>query len=178
MGFGQPKKLAAGELKDYALRLLAGRSLSVADLKGKLRQRAAHLPDIDDIVLQLKEYGALSDSRYAEHYAGARAGGGSFGRQRVLSDLLRRKVAPKIAERAVGDAFAGFDENQMIHQWLARKYRNQDLSALLKDPAKLASAYRRLRQAGFASGPSIRVLKRFAAQAGQLEGLEDGEPAG
>ncbi|MBI5085094.1 MAG: RecX family transcriptional regulator [Acidobacteria bacterium] len=177
MAFGQPKKLAAGELKDYAVRLLAGRSLSVADLKVKLRQRAANQADIDEIVLQLKEYGALSDSRYAEHYAGVRAGGGAFGRQRVLSDLLRRKVAPKIAEKAVGDAFTGLDESEMIQQWLARKYRNQDLSTLLKDPAKLGSAYRRLRQAGFASGPSIRVLKRFASQAEQLEGLEDGEPA-
>jgi regulatory protein len=176
MPFKLPRRLDSDELREYGLRLLSGRSLSVAEFKEKLRQRAVNPADIDAIVSQLKEYGALSDHRYAEHFAGSRAGSGTFGRQRVLSDLLRKKVAPKVAEKAVGDAFAGVDEIGMIQQWLTRKYRNQDLGALVQDPAKLASVYRRLRQAGFSSGPAIRVLKRHASDAEQLEGLEDAPP--
>lgn len=177
MPFKPPRKLTALELREYAIRQLSARALSVGELKAKLRNRAENLDDIDAIVSTLKDAGALNDSRYAEHFSAARATAGSFGRQRVLLDLKRRKVAPKIAEKAVSDAFSGQDELAAIAAWLERKYRNQDLSALLQDPNKLASVYRRLRQAGFSTGPSIRVLKRYAARAEELEGLEDAEPA-
>lgn len=173
MPLGKQSKLAAAQLREYALRLLSGRALSVAQLKEKLRRRAANLEDIDPIVASLKEYGALNDRRYAEHFAAIRAGAGTHGRRRVLSDLLQRKVAPKVAEKAVSEAYAEVDETEAIVGWLTRKFRNQDLGAKLQDPRKLAAVYRRLRHAGFASGPSIRVLKRYAAQADELESLED-----
>lgn len=166
-----PRKLDAEELRVYAMKLLSSRALSVGEFKAKLRLRAADLASIDEIVLQLKEYGALNDQRYAGHFAERRAVSGAVGRQRVLSDLMRKKVAPKLAEKAVTEAYAGTDEVEMVEQWLARKYRNQDLGALLQDQAKLASVFRRLRQAGFATGPSVRVLKRFAAEAEQLEDM-------
>ncbi len=176
MPLGRSKKLDGEQLREYALKLLTGRALSVAELKGKLRQRAEDPACIDAIVAQLKDYGALNDSRYAEHFAETRAGSGAFGRQRVLSELLKRKVASKVAENAVNSAFEGASETEMIQRWLERKYRNQDLGALLQEPAKLASVYRRLRLAGFASGPAIRVLKRHAANASDLEGMEDAGP--
>jgi len=44
---------------------------------------------------------------------------------------------------------------------------------LLKDQKELASAFRKLRGAGFSTGNSIRVLKKFAAEAEQLEGIEE-----
>ncbi len=176
MPFAQPRKLDADELRDYALKLLAGRALSVAELKEKLRRRALHPDAIDPLIASLKEYGALNDRRYAENFSANRAAAGSHGSQRVLSDLLKRKVAPKVAQKAVQSAFEDTDELQLVAAWLQRKYRNQDLAALLQQPARLASVYRRLRVAGFSSGASIRVLKRFAAEADQLESLEDAEP--
>ena len=175
MPFGQPRKLDAAELREYALKLLAGRSLSVGDLKEKLRRRAIDPQSIDAIVDQLKDCGVLNDSRFAEYYSSARADSGSYGSQRVISDLLKRKVAPKVAQKAVQDAFQGTNEQEMVAHWLERKYRNQNLAELLQNPAKLASVYRRLRQAGFSAGPAISVLKRFAAEAEQLEGLEDSD---
>ena len=57
----------------------------------------------------------------------------------------------------------------MIESFLARKYRGKDLGALLSEEKHLASAFRRLRAAGFSTGNSIRVLKRFAAEADRLE---------
>lgn len=177
MPFAQPRKLDPEELRDYALKLLASRALSVAQLKEKLRRRASDPESIDPLIAQLKEYGALNDRRYAESFSTNRASSGSHGSQRVLSELLKRKVAPKIAQKAVQNAFQDTNEPEMIAAWLERKYRNQNLSELLQEPARLASVYRRLRVAGFSSGASVRVLKRFAAEAGQLESLEDAEPA-
>lgn len=164
------KPLDATALRDYAARLLTGRAHTAAELRRKLAARAASPAAVDEVIALMKNYGILNDARFAEHYAGARAG--RFGPQRVLADLLRKRVAPATARRAVTEAFAGVDEIAQVEQFLERKYRGQDLGVLLQDPRQLASAYRRLRTAGFASGPSIRVLKRYAAEAEQLEDFE------
>ena len=57
----------------------------------------------------------------------------------------------------------------MIEAFLKRKYRGKDLGALLQEQKELASAFRKLRGAGFSTGNSIRVLKRYAAEAERLE---------
>jgi hypothetical protein len=44
-----------------------------------------------------------------------------------------------------------------------------DLGELLQEDKKLQSVFRRLRYAGFSAGASVRVLKRYAAQADRLE---------
>jgi SOS response regulatory protein OraA/RecX len=132
---------------------------------------------VEAVVAQLKEYGALDDRRFAESFSTSRAASGQFGRRRVLAELAKRKVAAKVAEQAVRKAFADLDEEQLVREWLERKYRNQDLAALLAEPAKLAGVYRRLRHAGFSPGAAIRVLKRFSQDAEQLEGLEPDSPA-
>ena len=173
MAFGQPRRLERDDLREYGMKLLSGRALTASEFRDKLRRRAADLGDIDGIILQLKEYGALNDQTYAEHFAETRAGSGNFGKQRVVSDLMRKRVAPKLAEKAVSDAFSGTNEVEMVQLWLARKYRGKDLGTLLREPSKLASVFRRLRMAGFSSGPSIQVLKRFAAEAEQLEGMDE-----
>lgn len=169
--------LQEAELRDYALRLLAARSLSVAQLKQRLRPRAADPSSVERIVAQLKEYGALDDRRFAESFSSSRAASGQFGRNRVLAELARRKVAPKVAEQAVRQAYQNLDEDSLVRSWLERKYRNQDLPALLAEPARLAAVYRRLRRAGFSSGASIRALRRFSDLADQLESLESESPA-
>lgn len=173
MSLAQPRKLECDDLREYAVKLLRGRALTVSEFKDKLLRRAADPGDIEGIMAQLKEYGALNDRRYAEHFAETRAGSGNYGRQRVVSDLLRKKVAPKLVEKATSDAFSGTNEAEMVQQWLARKYRGKDLGTLLLQPSKLVSVFRRLRLAGFSSGPSIQVLKRFAAEAERLEGLDE-----
>jgi regulatory protein len=176
MGFGRPRKLSHDELRDYAARLLGARALSVAELKEKLRLRAENAADVESVIGQLKDYELLSDRRFAQNFAAARATSKSVGRQRALADLLKKRVAPKVAENAVAEAYRDFDEAAAIEQWLGRKYRSGNLAELLQQPAKLASVYRRLRVAGFSSSGAIRALKRYASAAGQLEELEDAEP--
>ena len=61
----------------------------------------------------------------------------------------------------------------MIEQFLARKYRGKNLHVLLTEEKYLASAYRKLRTAGFGAGTSISVLKRYASEAERLEDLEE-----
>jgi hypothetical protein len=49
---------------------------------------------------------------------------------------------------------------------------------LLGEEKHLASAYRKLRLAGFSSGNSIRVLKCHAAEAEKLEEMAEEEEGG
>ena len=78
-----------------------------------------------------------------------------------------------MAKEAVDAAFEGVDEISMIEAFLKRKYRGKNLGTLLHEQKELASAFRKLRGAGFSTGNSIRVLKGYAAEAEQLENIED-----
>jgi hypothetical protein len=83
-------------------------------------------------------------------------------------------VARTLAEQAVQQTYQGSDEERLIEQFLARKYRRQPLDEILREPKGLASAYRKLRYAGYSGAASIRVLKRYSTLAEQLEAMEDG----
>lgn len=162
---------------NYALRTLAGRAQSSGELRLKLGRRAEHAGDIDEVLRKLKDAGYLDDRRYAESYASARLENEGHGRSRVLRDLRERRVAPKLAEQAVNRAFSETDEVELIDAYLKRKFRGKDLPVWLSEEKNLMAAYRRLRYAGFGSGNAIRVLKRYAARAGELEeDEEEGTP--
>jgi regulatory protein len=86
---------------------------------------------------------------------------------------MARRVAPAVAQAAVEAAYKSTEEETLIENFLARKYRGKDLRALLAEEKNLASAYRKLRAAGFSGGLSIRVLKRYAAMAERLPDDDD-----
>jgi regulatory protein len=163
------KPLDENGLMTFAAQALSARALTISELREKLKRRAAEPTDIDIVLARLKESGYLNDARFAESYASWRRDDGGFGKTRVLRDLMARRVAPSVAREASEKAFEGADEIAMIENFLERKYRGKDLGALLKEDKNLASAYRKLRLSGFSTGNSVRVLKRYAAQAELLE---------
>lgn len=173
MALGKPKRYDEAALKAYALKLLASRALSAGELRDRLRRHAGRPEDIESVMQAMQEYGFTNDGRFAEHFSAARAQSGAVGKQRVLVDLLRKKVNRSVAENAVAAAYSGADEGELVTAWLMRKYRGKNLQEFLAEEKNLASAFRRLRTAGFSSGASIRVLKRFAAGDVDLEGLEE-----
>ncbi|MGD0299324.1 MAG: regulatory protein RecX [Bryobacteraceae bacterium] len=163
-------------LRNYALRLLGGRAYSMGELREKMRQRAERAESVDGVIAKLKEAGYLDDRKFAENYAAARLENQGFGKMRVLRDLRQRRVAPQLAEKVTEQTFQSTDEIELIEAFLKRKFRGKQLGPFLKDPKNLAAAFRRLRYAGFSSGASIRVLKRYSNQAEELDGLETEEP--
>jgi regulatory protein len=168
-----PRRLDATALWNYALKILGMRALSTGQVRDKLRRKAENPEDIEPVISRLREHGFLNDSRFAEGYARARRENDGFGKIRVLRDLRQRRVAPGLAAAAVEREFKDIDEGEMIESFLARKYRTVDMSVFLQEDRNLRSAYRRLITAGFSSGASIRVLKRYAAQADELHAEED-----
>lgn len=172
----RPRRLDAEGLWQYAIRILGARAYSTHDLRRKLLGRGGASGTVEQVLSRLEQGGYLNDRRYAEMYASTRLENQGFGRLRVLRDLRQHRVPPAIIDSVIEDLYRETDETSLIEQYLRRKYRGVDLSDHLTEPRHLAGAYRKLRLAGFSNSNSIRVLKRFAEQAEQLESFEaDGE---
>jgi regulatory protein len=170
---GRPSKpLDRDGLMNYAARALASRALSLNELRDRLKRRAARQEDVAEVVARLKEAGFLNDRRLADSFANWRRENQGLGKARVVRDLMARRIAPAVAKQAVDTAYSGVDEVALIEGYLARKYRGKNLGELLGLEKNLASAFRRLRGAGFSAGNSIRVLKRYAAEAERLEDMD------
>ena len=169
----RPRQLSADELFAYAVKKLAGRAASVGEIRASLLSRALEPGDVDGVLERLKDYGYLNDARFAESFASARLENEGFGQSRVLRDLRQHRVAPDLAARAVSKIFADKDEPALIEQFIRRKCRLAGRDGLFASDKELLAAFRRLRRAGFTSGNSISVLKRFAANPDLLDSMED-----
>jgi regulatory protein len=171
------RKLAAEELFEYAVKCLGVRAYSTGDLKAKLRLRAVNLADAETTIDRLKDIGYLNDQRFAEGYASARVENEGFGRMRVLSDLRARRVSGTLAEQAVEQALGGKSEAELIDSYIERRMPSIAAGGRIEDERKLANAYRRLRRAGFTSGPILTALKGRAARPELLEEPAEEEEA-
>jgi len=170
------RKLGAEALFKYALRALSARAQSAGELRRKLEERAQAPEDVPAILARLRQYGYLDDRRFAESYSTARLEDQGLGQERVLRDLRRRRVAPRLAKEAVQAAYRDTDEARLIEQYLRRKYRSIPLEEHLAEPKHLAAVYRRLRHAGFSPANILRVLTRLGGDADWLASAE--EPGG
>jgi regulatory protein len=170
----KPKTLDRQGLIAYSARILSSRAQSISELSAKLKKRAAQAEDVDEVLARLKEMGYLNDERFAEKFVDWHKDQEGLGKARVMRDLMARRVAPAVAKKAAESAYEKADEIAMIEKFLERKYRGKDLGTLLKEEKHLASAFRKLRLAGFSAGNAIRVLKRHAAEAEKLEEMEEG----
>jgi regulatory protein len=173
----QPKKLDREKLWDYALKTLGVKGLASGEMRTRLQRRAESPADVDGVMEKLKEYAYLDDRKFAENYATAKLENNGLGKQRVFRDLRQKRVGADLAEKVVTDTYAATDEVTLIEEYIAKKFRGAKLNQTLQDPAKLASAFRKLRYAGFSASNSIRVLKRYAANADELEEVDEPDPS-
>ncbi len=158
---------------DYALRVLANRAHASAELRRKLASRAQIPSDVTAVMARLREYQLADDKKFAELFASSRLANEGFGKFRVLRDLRAKQVTTAVAEKAVAETFADTDETQLAASYLERKYRGKNLAEFLKEEKNLASAFRRLRTAGFSAGVALAVLKSHSGRAIDLEAEPD-----
>jgi regulatory protein len=164
--------LDAGGLWEFALKTLGARACSAGELRRKLQERAGRIEDVEATLVRLKEYRYLDDRRYAEAFAAARLENQRLGRRRVVRELIRRQVAPALAEAATGKTYLNVEETALIEEYIQRRYRDKNRVSLFRDERDLASAYRRLLRAGFSPGNIIRTLKRFTSNPDVMDGFE------
>jgi regulatory protein len=175
MAVPKSPKLGGSALWEYALRVLGHRAHAAAEIRRKLARRAESPEALTAVMEKLREYSFVDDQKFSNLFAASRLQNNGFGRIRILHDLRARQVAPALAEEAVAKVFEGTDEATLIQEYLQRKYRSVDLKTFLQEEKNLASAYRRLRLAGFSSQASLAALKRYNQQAeewSEPEGLD------
>jgi regulatory protein len=91
-------------LRERAIRLLAGREHTRAELARKLAGHAGPEDDLSALLDELEQRGQLSESRYAE--ARARQLSRKFGAARIAQDLRGKGLTKEAAEVAAAAARA------------------------------------------------------------------------
>jgi regulatory protein len=136
------------ELRQRALRLLARREHSRAELNRKLAAHGTE-EEIANVFTQLETEGLLSDARAASAYV--RAHGGRFGAARLRQDLRTRGIDPELAGADIAELDSELERARRV--W-ARKY-----SAPPSDAREWARHARFLQGRGFAADIIRKLLK-------------------
>jgi len=111
-----------------ALKLLAAKPRSIAELRERLLEKKWATPEIvEEAVERLKELGYLNDDLFAYSYASYRVSLRPLGRSRVAQDLARKRVPRKTADEALELVYGETTEEELIdraiEKWLRIKRR-------------------------------------------------------
>ncbi len=107
-----------------AIKLLAARSRSVAELRELLLQtRGATVKVVDEVLARLREYGYLDDERFAFGYASLKLRQRPLGRQRLKRDLAMKKVDKGVIDEALDLVFAEVSEEAQIDRAIEKRTR-------------------------------------------------------
>jgi regulatory protein len=158
-----------------AIRSLAARAHSVAELKQKLRAKKFGAKSVNQTVVRLKKLGFLDDHKLAEQYASSLARNRAFGRFRVERELRARRVDPRSVEPALKAAFEETDERALLEKVLEKKVSSLRLPLTR---TRLASLIASLRRRGFRTGDIIKAVRARpelapVAEETELEALEE-----
>ena len=109
---------------DRAIKLIASKSRSIAELRERLVQsRRATKSDVDAVITRLKEYGYLDDERFAFSYASLRVKQRPIGKRRLERDLKFKKVDNATAAAALDLVFAETPEEELIDRAIEKRLR-------------------------------------------------------
>ncbi|GAB2179998.1 hypothetical protein DLREEDagrD3_02210 [Denitratisoma sp. agr-D3] len=146
--------LSVGELKAKAVRLLARREHSRAELLRKLSPHG-NPEDIETVLADLQRHNLQSDARFAESYV--RSLGERFGVAKLRHTLRGKGIATEVVEAELGKADLADDSERARAVW-AKKF-----AAAPTDAKEWARQARFLQSRGFATDVIRRVLKELDA---------------
>ena len=133
-----------------ALRWLARRDYSRAELAQRLRWRGTDADEIEATLDALAEAGYLSDARYAQAVVRQKTGG--YSRRAITETLKAKGVAPDVAATAV-DAGEIDDSEALVALWKKR------FGAKPQDEREHARQVRFLQSRGFALAAILKLLR-------------------
>ena len=139
-----------------ALRMLARRELSEAQVRQRLARREHARDDIDSAVARLLAERAIDDARAAAAIARSQASVKRRGKLRVLRQIEQAGIARATARRATDDVFESIDPNALIEASLAKRLHGRERAG---DKAELGRLYRYLIGQGFGPDEVMRALR-------------------
>jgi regulatory protein len=170
-----PQKKAAAPAKAYgsAIRRLARRDHSVAELGRALGQRGYQAAEVEQTIARLLREGYLDDARYAERFARSRLAHQGLGSARIRQALRQRGIPRAEARAGLASALREIDEARVLDR-LARRYWKQHLA--LEPARRLPRLWAFLLRRGFAPGlVRTRLSGLWPRWADALEGLAPAE---
>jgi len=151
-----------------AIKLLAARSRSVAELRELLLQtRRATVEVVDEVLARLREYGYLDDERFAFGYASLKLRQRPLGRQRLKRDLAMKKVDKAVIDETLDLVFAEVSEEEQIDRAIEKRAR---VRGRPKNRLQAKSLFDHLMRQGF---PYELVAEKVRATS-QVDVDEDG----
>ncbi len=154
--------MAASRAYLDALRMLARRELSEAQVRQRLGRREHDDPDIDEAIARLKEERAIDDNRVAEAIARSETSLRKRGKLRVKRKIESAGIASATAKRAVDEVFDGLDPDALLEAALAKRLRGDRPIA---DDREFNRLYRYLVGQGFEPDRALARLKRLRSSA-------------
>jgi regulatory protein len=145
-----------------ALRLLAGRELSVSRCRARLLQRDHAPADVDLAIERLLEDGSLNDGRVARAYARTAVNVKGRGRLRVTRELQQLGIDRDIAAEALADVFGELDERSLVSRAVQKKLRGRPKPST---PADFARIYQHLLRQGFSPATASAEVRKLRGSA-------------
>ena len=153
-----------------ALRRLARRDHSVAELRRALLDRGHEPEEIEAAIERLRAERYLDDRGFAERFARSRMAHQGLGRARVRQGLHQRGVARAETEAGLAGALREVDERAVL-DGLARRYWRQH--ARVEPARRLPRLWAFLLRRGFAAGlVHERLSALWPRWTDALDGLE------
>jgi regulatory protein len=140
-----------------ALRMLARRELSEAQLRARLVEREHDRAEVDAALERLRDTGAVDDARVAQAYARTALKVKRRGRLRIQRELHEMGISREIVTEALASVFADVDERTLAAQALQKKFHGR---IVLTSPAEYARAYQFLMRQGFSPTAVTAVLRQ------------------
>ena len=140
-----------------ALKMLAGRELSEAQVRQRLARRRYDQQSIDAAIARLKADGGLDDARAAGAIARSLTTLKKRGKLRVRREIEAAGIPPAIARRAVDEAFASLDAEALLSAALARRLR---AGVRIADDKEFQRLYRYLLAQGFEADQVVAALRK------------------
>ncbi len=119
-----------------AVKLLAAKPRSIAELRERLLERCSSKPVVETVIARLREYGYLSAKLRQQ----------PIGRRRLKQDLRMKKVDSTLADEALEQVFAETPEEELIDRAVEKRIR---LRGRPKTRAEAKSLFDYLLRQGF-----------------------------
>jgi regulatory protein len=139
-----------------ALKMLARRELSEAQIRQRLARRGHQALEVDAAVARLKQERKLDDARAAETIARTQAAVRRRGRLRVRRELEHAGIGSGDARRAIDEVFGSIDEDALLEAALARRLRGR---ATIADDSEFQRLARYLAAQGFEPDRIMTALR-------------------
>jgi regulatory protein len=138
-----------------ALKMLARRELSEAQIRQRLTRRSHTAESIDSAIERLKSERAIDDVRVAGAIARTETHVRRRGRLRVIRQIESAGISSSIAKRVAGEVFQDVDSDALLAGALEKRLRGHDTI----DDQAARRLYRYLTAQGFDSDRVLAALR-------------------